>query len=96
MTHSNMKIIHVYWIILFVLCGLLLLIQIPEFISKKVLGVYLLAGVALSFKLRIPIFRRSKLTEDTAKTFDDVSIYSNILLLIFSLYLILSGLGLGF
>lgn len=88
---SKVKIIIIYWVVLIVIGGALILLNIPQFLSKRILGIYFLIGVATSFKYKIPIFQKGNFSDKIDS--QDKYVFSNISnvgIMIFALYLLFS------
>ena len=83
---SSYKVI-LYWLLFFIVGFGMYFTNIPEYIAKKTLALYLIVGVIISFKFKITIFKKGKFT-DSLGHLDDTSIFANISILILSLYII--------
>ena len=89
MSINKQKFIFLFWFFLFILGAILIFLPIPEFISKKILGSYLVLGSILSYSFRIPLFKRDSINVDKNEKLTDVSKYSNLIVIVFGIYLIL-------
>lgn len=81
------KYVYIFWISFILLAALLLFVNLPEYLSKKILGAYLIAGVIISYKFHIEIFRGKIFLKDKSKAFDKDSTLTNIVVLIFAIFL---------
>lgn len=82
---SKHKIIIIYWTTFIAICCISYILNVSYYISKKVVSVYLISGVFISFKYKVTIFRRGKFS-DSVDSYDNTSVFCNILTIFFSLY----------
>ena len=85
---SSGQKVFLYWLLFFLLWFGLYLANITEYIVKKIIALYLLIGVFISFKYKITIFKKGKFS-DPIEGLDEMSIIANISILIISLYVLI-------